>query len=75
MLVLMKEAYPWAAMFIPYENVHGGFVPTTRETDPDPGGRGAALDNGMMGCPTVILFAAKLILRRSSMRDFASVDG
>jgi hypothetical protein len=69
MLVLMEEAYPWAAVFSPYRNVHGGIVPVAGETDPDLARGGAALDGGMAGCPAGLLLAAKLILRRFSLRD------
>jgi hypothetical protein len=75
MLVLMEEAYPWEAMLSTYGNVHDGIVPAAGETDPDPGGSGATLDDGMSGCPAGTLPAAKLILRRSSMRDSVSVAG
>jgi hypothetical protein len=61
MLVLMEEAYHWAAMFSPYGNVDGGIVLTAGEIDPNPAG-GAMPDDGMTGCPTGILPAAKLIL-------------
>jgi hypothetical protein len=74
MLVLMEEAYHWAAVFSPYGNVHGGIVPAAGETDPDPAG-GAAPDVGMTGCPASILPRAKLILRRFSSRDSAWASG
>jgi hypothetical protein len=74
MLVLMEEAYPWAAMFSPYGNVYSGIVPAARETDPDPTG-GIAPDGGMMGCPADILPIDKLILHRSSLRGSVSVAG
>jgi hypothetical protein len=72
MLVLMEEANPWATVFSPYRNFHGGIVLATGETNPDPAG-GAMPDGGMMGCPAGILPTAKLILRRSSLRDSTSV--
>jgi hypothetical protein len=75
MLVLMEEAYPWAAVFSPYGNAHGGIVPAARETDLDPARGGTALDDGMTGCPTSILPIAKLILCRSSLRDSMSASG
>jgi hypothetical protein len=74
MLVLMEEAYPWAAVFSPYGNVHGGIVPTAGETNPDPAG-GAAPDDGMSGCPAGTLPASKLILHKSSMRDSVRAVG
>jgi hypothetical protein len=75
MLVLMEEAYSWAAVFSPYGSVHGGIVLAAEETDPDPGGIGAAPDDGMSGCPAGILPAPKLILRRSSLRDSVLAAG
>jgi hypothetical protein len=71
----MEETYPWAAVFSPYGNVHGGIVPAAREFNPDPARSGVALDDGMSGCPTDILPIAKLILRRSSLRDSMSASG
>jgi hypothetical protein len=71
MLVLMEEAYPWATVFSPYGNVHGGIVPAVEETNLDLTG-GSMLDGGMTGCPAGLLPIAKLILRRSSLRDSVS---
>jgi hypothetical protein len=62
-------------VFSPYGNAHGGIVPSAREIDLASVGGGAALGDGMMGCPTGILLVAKLILRRSSMRDSVSASG
>jgi hypothetical protein len=75
MLVLMEEAYPRAAVFSPYGNVHGGIVPVARETDPESAGGGTTPDDRMTGCPAGILPVAKLILRRSSSRDSVSASG
>jgi hypothetical protein len=75
MLVLMEEAYPWAAVFSPYGNAHGDIVPVVGGSDPDSAGYGAAPDSGASGCLAGIVFAAKLILRMSSLRDSASVAG
>jgi hypothetical protein len=55
--------------------VHSDIVPAAGETDPDPGGNGAAPDDGMLGCPDGTLPATKLILCRSSLRDSTLVAG
>jgi hypothetical protein len=75
MLVLMEEAYPWAAVFSPYGNVHGDIACAARETDPDPAGGGTASDGGMEGCPAGLLPIAKIILHRSSLRDYVLAAG
>jgi hypothetical protein len=75
MLALKEEAYPWAAVFSPYGNVHGGLVPAVGGFDPDPAGYGASPDDGVSGCLAGILSAAKLILCMSSWRDSASAVG
>jgi hypothetical protein len=73
-LALTEEAYCWAAMFSPYGNVCGGIDPAVGKTNLDPA-RGAAPDSGMMGRPTGVSPAAKLILRRSSTRDAKWASG
>jgi hypothetical protein len=75
MLVFMEEAYPWAAVVSSYGNALGCIVPTVGEIHPTLVRGGAVLDDGTTGCSTDILPAAKLILRRSSMREPASASG
>jgi hypothetical protein len=62
-------------MFSPCGSVHGGIVPAAEGSDPDPAGCGAVPDDGVSGCPVGIMPVAKLILRRSSLRDSVLAAG
>jgi hypothetical protein len=75
MLVLTEEAYARAPVSSPYGNADEDMVPGTGAIDPESAGGGAVLDGGVMGHHVGILLSAKLILHRSSMRNFVSAFG
>jgi hypothetical protein len=74
MLVLMEEAYCWATVFSLYGNICGGVDPAIGEAALDLI-KGVVADGGMTGCPVDVLSAARLIPRRSLMRDAVCGSG
>jgi hypothetical protein len=61
-------------VFSPYGNVRGSIDPAVGDVALDPT-EGATADGGMTGCPAGVLSVARLIPRRSSMRDAACGSG